>query len=595
MIGRIGKAWNTLWGREAVPARAEWKSWNAQRAMGLNQQLAAYEAAIRRPDLWTLADFRDADASLLPDKRRIIRSHARYELMNNPVVARIMNVWVADVVGEFGPIKQHRTGFGELDRFLDRLWARWWEHARQASKMRTAVRSEGADGEAGAVIISNPYVARRQPLHLDTRLFECDRLASPDWDNANRSDYVDGVHVDPATQEPVAYDILRAHPGTENLDQIGDMFVADTIDREHVLHAFRQYRPEQHRGVCRFAPVLGFAGNLRKFMDSDVSREALRAAFVAVLKSMAGGEEDEGSTETESTEDAGWWQKIDLPNRSGAMMMLPEGYDMSQFSTDSGGSSLDIYHRIVGCLIAGCFVMPAGRALGKQDGASYPGVRSDMEPYHKTIASDRSEIWEPFWLLPLHDEFLVEASLLSEFRDIMERVPEGTRLDLNNIEWTWPNKELVVDPSREETARKSRFAMGITDRERESPYTDLEAADTRNAKMWGFGEDVDGYRRGLFHATVGIPVAATATQPGETASEFGGLGRRQFTNNRKAIRDILQDFIDGTATVGATQQMLQSLGLPTERAQALIEDARDKSIDDPELTDAADAGAQPPD
>lgn len=594
MIGRLGKALHALLGRdaEAAPeARRDWLGWNRQLRANMHFT-AAYEAAIRRPDLWTLADFRDADASLLPEKRRIIRSHSRYEQMNNPVVCRIMNVWCADVVGEYGPTKQHHTGFTDLDRFLDRLWARWWECARMVTKLRTAVRAEAGDGEAGGLIISNPRVARWQPLQLDVRLFETDRLASPNWENANRSDYVDGVHLDPYTQEPTAYDLLKAHPGTEYLDQLGEQFEADTIDRSHVLHAFRQHRPEQHRGVCRFAPVMGFAGNLRKFMDSDVAREALRAAFLAVLKSTAGGDDDTANAGTDETptEDQ-WWQQISLPNRSGALMMLPEGYEPSQLTTDSGGSSLDIYHRIIGGLIAGCFVMPTGRALGKQDGASYPGVRSDMEPYHKTIASDRGEIWEPFWLMPLHDQFLIEASLLEEFREIMERVPEETRLDLNNVEWSWPNKELVVDPSREETARKSRFSMGITDRERESPYNDLEEADARNAALWGF-DDVKQYRQALFHATVGIPVGSVPPAAGDATGEFGGLGRRQFTNNRKAIRDILTDFMDGQATEGATLQMLQALGLPAARAQALIDDARDKSIDDPEL--AEDEGAQPP-
>ena len=103
--------------------------------------------------------------------------------------------------------------------------------------------------------------------------------------------------------------------------------------------------------------------------------------------------------------------------------------------------------------------------------------------------------------------------MLTECRAILSRVPDDVRLDLGNVEWTWPDKELVVDPSREEEARIKRFKMGITDRERESPYTDLDAADAKAARLWGFADDVTGYRRTLLHATLGIPSAPVPAGP----------------------------------------------------------------------------------
>ena len=199
----------------------------------------------------------------------------------------------------------------------------------------------------------------------------------------------------------------------------------------------------------------------------------------------------------------------------------------------------------------------------------------------------------------MHDAFLDELESTNEWKAFVKTLPSDVdlkALDLHEIEWNWPDKELVVDPSREETARKNRMAMGLSDREREMDSVDLEERDRRAAHMLGI-DDVQVYRRLIAQSIHGFPVpepgagidpaAAQAPQAGE----FGGLGRRQWQNNRKAIRDVLQELIDDEISEAAGLQMLQSLGLPTDRAQVLIDDARDRTIDDPELQDHDDESA----
>lgn len=89
-------------------------------------------------------------------------------------------------------------------------------------------------------------------------------------------------------------------------------------------------------------------------------------------------------------------------------------------------------------------------------------------------------------------------------------------------------------------------------------------------------------------------IAATGAQPAAPApGEFGDMGRRQFTNNVKAIRDILDDLIAGKLTDVRAHELLQSLGLDSGRVDRLIADARDNSqIDDPDLQQAAKTMAQ---
>ena len=57
------------------------------------------------------------------------------------------------------------------------------------------------------------------------------------------------------------------------------------------------------------------------------------------------------------------------------------------------------------------------------------------------------------------------------------------------------------------------------------------------------------------------------------------MSRLQFGRNRKAIEDILEELIAGTASETKTRVFLQSLGLTEATANALIADASDGTVD----------------
>lgn len=71
-----------------------------------------------------------------------------------------------------------------------------------------------------------------------------------------------------------------------------------------------------------------------------------------------------------------------------------------------------------------------------------------------------------------------------------------------------------------------------------------------------------------------------ASQP--PGGEFGGIGRRQWQNNIKAIGDVIAGLQGGKWSEVTAVEMLQSLGLPMERAQRLVDDAKDGAVDKPE-------------
>jgi hypothetical protein len=81
-------------------------------------------------------------------------------------------------------------------------------------------------------------------------------------------------------------------------------------------------------------------------------------------------------------------------------------------------------------------------------------------------------------------------------------------------------------------------------------------------------------------------MASASAQPngqaqgqGAPSSEMSDLSRQQWGRNRKAIEDILAEFIAGTASETKSKVFLQSLGLTEATAQMLLEDASDGTVD----------------
>lgn len=478
-----------------------WRTWNAQ-LRSLRHIQASYEASLPRDDLWTLADFKDADAALLPEVRRQIRSRARYERANNTLIDRVVNVWAGDVVGECGPWLQVQSGDLRIDRFIEQAWQRWWNAAGMTAKLHTAVEAEAVDGEACGVLMHNFRLLSDLPpamaVTLDISLMESDRLASPNFEDANRSDYIDGIHLDPDTRLPVAYDLLKAHPGTEYLDKATEMFEAETFGADSFLHAFRQNRAEQHRGISRYVSALPVAGHLRKYCEAEVTRAQIVAAFAFIIKSMV-PPEDEGG---EGNEDQ-WWQTLSLLNRQGIGTMLPEGYDITQLKADGAAGNLDVMNKLIAGHVSGCFTMPVGHALGIYGTSGYAPIRAEMLPYHKAITTARTTVWDRLWLKPLYRAFVFQLQMTHGWRELMDgnrasgagdrensnpehRTPN---LDLHNVQWKWPGRELIVDPSREEESRRKKLSMGLISREDEVDTNDLDEHDRRCARALGLGDD----------------------------------------------------------------------------------------------------------
>jgi len=79
------------------------------------------------------------------------------------------------------------------------------------------------------------------------------------------------------------------------------------------------------------------------------------------------------------------------------------------------------------------------------------------------------------------------------------------------------------------------------------------------------------------------PAAAGGDGGSTGGGEFSDTSRLQWKRNISAIRDVLNDVISGKNSDVMAQTLLESLGLSSDRADKLIQDAKDGSIDDPDI------------
>ena len=245
---------------------------------------------------WANADAFAADTALSPEKRRTMRNRARYERANNSYLAGISATLANDLIGT-GPRLQLNSGDVEADRLAERLFFDWSWQVDLATKLRTMREAIVVDGEAFAMMISNP---RLPGVQLDLRLVEAEMVATP-VQSVTPSVTVDGSIVDglefDASGNVLAYQVLSYHPGANyHVNALN----YQRVPAAQMVHWFRPIRPGQHRGVPEVAPALKLFAQLRRYTEAVVAAAETAAKAERATKAAAEATAEAGDTARES-------------------------------------------------------------------------------------------------------------------------------------------------------------------------------------------------------------------------------------------------------------------------------------------------------
>ena len=143
---------------------------------------------------WANADNLSPNAAASPAVRQVIRNRARYEVANNSYARGMLLTLANDVIGT-GPRLQLLTSDSKLNQAVERAFAEWSKTVNLASKLRTMRMAVAQDGEAFAMMVTNPGTG--SPIGLDIELIEADRITSPQTQRlfSDQMDQIGRAHV----------------------------------------------------------------------------------------------------------------------------------------------------------------------------------------------------------------------------------------------------------------------------------------------------------------------------------------------------------------------------------------------------------------
>jgi lambda family phage portal protein len=398
---------------------------------------ARYDAAVTSDDNrrhWANADGLSANAANSATVRRTLRNRARYETANNSYARGIVLTLANDVVGT-GPRLQLATNDADANSRIERAFMTWAKAVRLAEKLRTMRMARATDGEAFAILTSNPRLPTE--IQLDVRLIEADQVATPDLLPLSPT-AVDGNEFG----NPQEYHVLKRHPG-DSAASFGREF--DPVPADSMLHWFRADRPGQARGIPDITPALPLFAQLRRFTLAVLAAAETAADFAGILytDAPAGGEADAAEP----------FEPIELEKR--ALVTMPGGWRMSQLEAQQPCTSYAEFKHEILNEIARCLNMPFNVASGNSSGYNYASGRLDHQTYYKAIRVDQS-----------HLERVVLDRILAAWFDEAVLIPDLLPAGVGPIadwphQWFWDGHE-HVDPSKEATAQGTRLANHTT-------------------------------------------------------------------------------------------------------------------------------------
>ncbi len=243
-----------------------------------------------------------ADAEIKTSLRKL-RDRSRQMVRDNPYARQAKRTTQINVIGDGVKMQSQVMSLrgnrrdDKINTLIEAKWERWCRKdycdvaGKQSFKMFEWLAA-GALPESGEVIFRihrRPFGGSKVPIALE--IIESD-LLDDEYNgavSAKGNEWRMGVEID-RYGRPVQYAFLTRHPG--------DYWFAGSPDRDNVkhvflpakdvIHLFIPERPNQHRGVPWFAPVITDAHQLAGYEEAAVVRARSAASLMGFVTSPEG-------------------------------------------------------------------------------------------------------------------------------------------------------------------------------------------------------------------------------------------------------------------------------------------------------------------
>lgn len=430
-----------------------------------------------------------ADADTLTDITTL-RPRSRDLVRNAPIAAGAINTVVQNAVGtglalqstpdinvlgwteeqgrEWGQIVGHEFGMWADSPDCDVTRTQNFYEAQ-----RLIIRSKLESGDVFTLLPMRPL-----PFGIYKTCFqiiEADRLHSPNGDGQLAKDPANpdfktankvwgGVEVD-ANGAPVAYCILKRHPGASDFSGFGGMQAYDRVlafgaktGRRNVLHTFDRTRPDQHRGVPYLAPIMEMLKQLDRYTEAEIMAAVVTSMFTVFVKTDTG---DVGLGNTAGAPPA----EGEVELASGKVIGLAPGQDVVFPNSMRPNAGFDPFVTSILRQIGVALELPF-EILIKHFTASYSAARAAMLEAWKFYKNRRAFIASQ-WCQPVFEAWMDEAVAIGRIEAPGYFADPLMRRAYLRAEWVG-DAPGQIDPQKEIAAAQARVEMGVSTLKKET-------------------------------------------------------------------------------------------------------------------------------
>lgn len=434
MLG--GKPANRI---EPLQAAAQASVFTASRRKTESDRRArmTYDAARSGNDLdghWAFADGLDADSANNPAVRHALMRRSRYEAGSNGYYAGILQTHANMLIGS-GPSLRMTTGNRDFNQLVEREWSKWATEVQLRRKLWCMAHAKTQDGEAFAVLITNPLL--KNGVQLDLRLIEAEQCQTPmiPFAQAGR---LDGIWLD-GVGNVVAYDILPVHPGSSN--QYSVTFDPIVVSSANVLHWFRMTRPGGHRGIPALTSTMNVGATSRRHREATVAAAESAADIAGMITSTLPASSDS------EPDPVAPFSAIEFTKRM--MMVAPMGWDVRQMKGEHPNAEYDKFHRLQISELGRPISMPYNLAACDSSTYSFASGKLDTLSYWSAVDAERFDC-DDQCMDRIFAAWFAEWTIVAARRDIPP-----------SHQWDWPVHP-VIDAVAEATATDIRLRNGST-------------------------------------------------------------------------------------------------------------------------------------
>jgi lambda family phage portal protein len=394
--------------------------------------------------------------------------------------------------------------------------------------------------------------------------------------------------------------------------------VRDSEGLRQVFHVYNPKRVRQNRGVTQLAPVFAYSGMLEDINFAKLVQQQVVSCFAIFRKITAGSPSlpsVDGMFGDASTQPTGSGVRQLEGIQPGMMIDGVPGEELQGFSPSVPNAEYFDQVKLILQIIGVNFGLPLCLVLMDGSETNFSGWRGAVDEARKGFIADQlnlvRRLHSPAWRW--------WVSRLLENEPAMRRASKRSGVDIFGHVWnlpTWSYIEPVADAEGDATQlrnaltspRRMHAARGkdwetIAEEIIDDNVYAIERANKAAAKINASNPLAPVTWRDLIPlampagttmamqdpnaVAVQEAAAESETEAATPTGEFAGITRQQWNRNRKAIKDVLDEMIAGTTSEAAARVFLGGIGLSQASVDALIADAKDGTVETPEVIEGA--------